>query len=143
MDTPQKIRITEPGFAKYTGPIAYIMFENGVSVEPVLPQQAAHIGAIMRVEAIDDARQVGTSVTLKDHMDSRAPKVTPMARMDEADLKPATPPKSSSSMPKYTREQLETIADTRGVAGIRDIANQYGLKGRSIIELIDAILAKN
>ena len=43
---------------------------------------------------------------------------------------------------KYTREQLEQVADEKGMAGLRRIADEFGLKGKSIPGLIEAILQK-
>lgn len=43
---------------------------------------------------------------------------------------------------KYTREQLEQIADEKGMAGLRRVADEFGIKGKSIPGLIEAILQK-
>lgn len=43
---------------------------------------------------------------------------------------------------KYSREDLEAIADTKGIAGLRAIADEFGVKGRSVSDLIEAILAQ-
>ena len=43
---------------------------------------------------------------------------------------------------KYTREQLEQTADEQGITGLRRIADEFGLKGKSIPGLIEAILQK-
>lgn len=41
---------------------------------------------------------------------------------------------------KHTREELETIADTDGIAGLRKIAEPLNVKDKSITGLIEAIL---
>lgn len=40
----------------------------------------------------------------------------------------------------YSREELEAIADDKGIAGLRDIGNKNGVKSNSIEDLITKIL---
>ncbi|EMP6325878.1 hypothetical protein RPT39_001444, partial [Acinetobacter baumannii] len=41
---------------------------------------------------------------------------------------------------KYTREELEAIAEEGGLAGLRAVATEVGVKGGSIVVLIERIL---
>lgn len=40
-----------------------------------------------------------------------------------------------------TREELEAIADEKGISGLREIGNELGVKSNSIEDLIGKILA--
>ncbi|MET2951334.1 immunoglobulin domain-containing protein [Vibrio owensii] len=40
----------------------------------------------------------------------------------------------------YTREELEQVADSQGIAGLREIADRHDIRGRSIQELINELL---
>lgn len=55
----------------------------------------------------------------------------------QEDEEPATEPAESG---EYTREQLEAIADKRGLKGLREIGDKLSIKGKSIPELIERIL---
>lgn len=41
----------------------------------------------------------------------------------------------------YTREYLEAIADSKGMTGLREIADGHGVKSRSISDIIAALLS--
>lgn len=41
----------------------------------------------------------------------------------------------------FEREELEKIADELGISGLRELASKHGIKGRSIQEIIDEMLA--
>ncbi|MDO1521881.1 hypothetical protein Q2T75_23695 [Klebsiella variicola] len=40
----------------------------------------------------------------------------------------------------YTREELEAVADSEGIAGLRLIGGVMGVKAKGIVEMIDGIL---
>jgi len=42
----------------------------------------------------------------------------------------------------YTAESLAELADSKGVGGLRELAKDHGIKGRSINELISGLMAK-
>ncbi|SSD93422.1 Uncharacterised protein [Klebsiella quasipneumoniae] len=41
---------------------------------------------------------------------------------------------------RFTREELESIADCEGIAGLRQIGNTLGVKAKGIVEMIEGIL---
>ncbi|MCY1555013.1 hypothetical protein D9M68_916320 [compost metagenome] len=45
-------------------------------------------------------------------------------------------------LPVATYEELVQIADEKGIAGLRAIAEPLGIKGRKVVELIDALAAR-
>lgn len=133
----QRIRIVEAGWSTYSDYFYGVKFENGLSVEPVTPQEATAIGSFIRIEAMDDGKQAGGAEQYKDLKTKKA-EVTKTVEVNPADLVSTS---TGTGRKRHTRAELEAIADQRGIAGIREIADQYGVKGRGIVELITEILA--
>jgi len=140
-----KLRITEPGFQKLTGPIAEVMFEDGVSVNDVTEDQALRISAAMRCETLEGINPSAAAVLLRS-LENRAPVVVEMDRGDvpHAVVEVAKPVEKKVQEPAnaWTREQLEAVADKSGIKGLREIAVTFGVKATSIKELIDEVLAE-
>jgi hypothetical protein len=42
--------------------------------------------------------------------------------------------------PKFTREELESLADEQGISGLRVVGNRLGVKAKGIVEMIDGIM---
>lgn len=129
-----KLRITEPGFKGYTGQMGIVYFENGVSTSDVSTMDATRMSAVMGFEWED-----GTAASVAQHILDRA--------NDEAQTVPVnvssavTETKENPAFKKYSVEELADIADTSGISGLREIAEPLGVKGKSIRDLIDGILA--
>lgn len=138
MNTPQRLRITEPGWASFSGPLAGILFENALSVEAVPPQFAEMIGSMIRVECVDDEVQVGASATLLRSHDLRCEVVNESERVEKSEQ---TEQNKAPAAATHTRESLEKIADEHGIQGLREVATPMGVRGRGIGELIEEILA--
>lgn len=141
-----KIRMTDAGYASFTGAFGTVNFENGVSVDEVSSAEARLIGAIVSIEALEDGEFKSDSQKLMDAKDMPASMETlpTLAQlMSEGKVKsPET--KSEPEQPKqleYTKEALEEIADKKGIAGLREIGDPMGVKGASITKLIDGILS--
>lgn len=153
-----------------TGYIGPILFENGVSVGLVSPRQANQFRAIMTgvtivqddgvtpddaLNAIFPVQPLGAyidmgidppSIYLTDwqgqYPEGYGPPREQPVQEQEPEQPPA-PPEPEPEVPKWTRQELEAIADKEGIAGLREISERHGIKGRAIVELIDAILAAN
>ncbi|WP_026610714.1 hypothetical protein [Methylocaldum szegediense] len=143
-----KIRLIEPGFESFTGNFGGAEFVDGVSVENLSKREVNQISCNIRCEAVDDeGNATGQAISVAESI--IAYKAHTLSEIDPkalAETPPSVPNElaSSASTPTniYTREQLEAIADQKGIAGIREIADPLGIKGRSIVELIDEILTK-
>lgn len=143
----QRIRITEPGWANFTSHLGDVEFVNGLSVEALAPSVINQLGSVLRVQAVDDDVQGGQAQVLLDTHSNEAPVVAALGRQTQEELDVVTA--TASSKPRinvvvterFTRAQLEKIADEKGIAGLREIAAKLNLKGRGILELIDEILA--
>lgn len=138
-----KVRIVEPALGGYTGMLYQISFTDGVSDRELTAQEVSVLGAAMRVESLD-GEQVGAAVdhirakqmTLNNAVEKNAKFVEDVTKKTEAEK--ATP---AAAKTRYTRKELEAIADDQGISGLRELAEPLGIKGRSINELIGEILA--
>lgn len=146
----QRIRIVEPGWDRYTGILGAVEFKDGVSVEPVAKHEINRIGAALRIEGVESGEQENSGVDILRSWSNRA-KVENLPRASEkADETPEKTEKDGESEQKadekpahvWTEEELAAIADEKGIAGLREIAEPMGVKGRAIAELIREILNK-
>ncbi|HAU5490958.1 TPA: hypothetical protein JD194_18105 [Cronobacter sakazakii] len=136
---PAKIRILEPQFFAYTGLLCGVLFENGVSVAelPFIDQQ--RICASMRATTIDGenvspsaAYALRGNLVADQIVEPEAPEIVPMKRGVEE--------KEAAPVQRFTREELESIADSEGIAGLRQIGKPLGVKAKGIVEMIEGIL---
>ncbi len=140
------------------------IFENGLSKYDVMPNDAiriastigavwengdpANLGAIhtqnLMTPAPDIRQQSGLellhSITghahlnadqVQQHSDQVASLTTGVEKQEST---------AKKAEPKYTQEALEKIADESGIAGLREIAAEFNVKGNSIATLIKAIM---
>lgn len=142
-----KLKITSPGYGKFSGFMGGVLFENGVSVDDVSDAEARALGSIMRVESVDTGMQQGDAADLARNRHTPAGKIARFSKSSEqpAPSKPLSVPEtpaaaSEAPSKKYTKAELETIADMHGINGLREIGEPLGLRGRGIKELIDAII---
>ncbi len=142
-----RLKLLQAGFEKYTGQMGVTFFENGLSVNEVSEQDARRMAAVMQCETVD-GESMNVAQKLLDSMNTPAvvknvdyPQVGELAAETEAqkNAEPSLAPDSAPA-PKHTAESLAAVADEHGIAGIREIAEQFSLKGNSIAGLIDAIL---
>jgi len=130
-----KIRIVEPGWKTFTGEFGSLMFENGVA------ESDSKI-AIDRVSSIVAVKEV-----LKDGKSGFGVSPTNAMIYDRdmplPSLEKPEPAKSKvRARAKYSRKQLEKIADEKGIEGLREVAKEFSdVKDRSVPRLIDKILA--
>jgi len=138
-----KLRLTQAGFETYTGQMGVVMFKDGLSEGDVLPIDAIRISAAIGADWEDgspanvgdmylNAMDVPAFVGGSTH-ETSAP-VEPKAQAQgDADTSAGT---------RYTKDDLAKIADADGIVGLRAIAETIGVKGTSIVGLIEAILKK-
>lgn len=140
-----KLRLTAAGFDSYTGQMGVINFESGVSVGDVLPIDAVRVAGIIGAEWEDGSpANVGqlyldnmhTSAPTKEESEKAANPDAPKTLLTNDDAKI----KAKELGVSYTEEQLAKVADGKGIAGLREIADPLGIKGNSIRGLMDAIL---
>lgn len=136
---PAKIRLLEPQFLGYTGILCGIQFEGGISVSelPFIDQQ--RICASMRATTVE-GKNVSPSAAYSSRNDLTADDIVETAAPDIVPIKLGTAEVESKPVQRFTREELESIADCEGIAGLRQIGNQIGVKAKGIVEMIEGIL---
>ena len=77
---------------------------------------------------------------MEDHKKVKAAVVTPLTEQTPETVAPQAAAEAQADAIRYTKEALEKIADTSGIAGLREVADKFGVKGRGIVELITEIL---
>jgi hypothetical protein len=138
-----KLRLTQGGFENYTGQMGVVWFENGLSTTDVLPIDGIRISA-----AIGATWEDGTAANVGDmYLNSMdVPAHVGMGTINTMSFEPVAPvpqqseTKAVASGETYTEESLAKIADEKGITGIREVADQFGVKGTSIVGLIAAIM---
>lgn len=143
----KKLKITAPQWANYTGSLGVVHFTNGVSDEFVPDHIRRRLSIGMEMIEIDvDGNESRNSAAYKllSTNTIHAPVNAPLSRQTETekareDLSIAMESGKQSTF--YTRENLEAIADKEGIKGLREAAEIWDVKHRSIPALIDMILA--
>lgn len=133
-----KLKLLAPGYTDYTGLFGIVEFENGLSVEDVSEQAANRIACIVSA-AWEDGGIVGVADRLLAGANVQAPDM--YAKREEIEY--IDPTGKSGGGAAWTKEELGEIADKNGIAGLREIGEPAGVKGNSIVGLIDAIVAAN
>lgn len=151
-----QVKITDPGFAGFTGHFGTVWFQDGVS-EQISSAEAERLGCIVKCETLDGVnpsatqRMVdiqnknldellasGKGVVGADRAAVQIPEANQtVAKTEDAggETKPGVKPDLN-----FTRADLEALADKEGIAGLRNIGSQHGVKGRSIAEIIDELM---
>lgn len=136
---PAKIQLLEPQFLGYTGILCGIQFVDGVSVAelPFIDQQ--RICASMRATTVE-GKNVSPSAVYSSRNDVNVGDIIEPTAPDIVPMKRGTAEVVAKPVQRFTREELESIADCEGIAGLRQIGNQIGVKAKGIVEMIEGIL---
>jgi hypothetical protein len=134
-----KVRIVQSGWEGFNGQLGEVQFQDGVSVDEMTPLQVARLGAIVSVENVETSEQVGPAVDVLKSWDSDCDKA--VADQKNADEVKDCDTTRGSDEHVYTEDELAKLADAHGIKGIREVADQFGLKSTSIRKLIDGIMA--
>ena len=142
-----KIKFVAPDLAAFTGMYGSIEFKDGLSVTDVTEQEVRLYGAITAIEVVgegftpdktyDEVKNVGAVVV---NLPTLAEIRKRAAAVATALMAPAAGQEVSAPATVYTKEQLEAIADKQGIAGLRAIGEQMGVRATSISKLIREIL---
>lgn len=129
-----KLKIVEKGMENYSGYFGQIEFKDGVSVRDVTIVESNLISALVRINWIDGEKDIGRAEITSVAFDKVA-EVAP-----DRSVTPEEPKAEQKKGQKYSREDLEAVADSKGLNGLREIGAQFGVKSTSINKLIEAIL---
>ena len=155
-----QVRITDPGFANLTGLLGSVQFVDGVS-ENISNAEAERLGCIIKCETLEGVNPSATQRMI----DVKGRGVDDLVKAGKG-VSGATQPNSAQAAPvveekveekveveqpqvagpaslvfNFTQEQLEALADSQGIAGLRSFAEPYGIKGRAIAEIITELMA--
>lgn len=125
-----KLRIIEAGWATFTGDLGAFEFVNGVSVEDIGKADSAYLAGIVSIEDAETGENPSLSQHIVDSMDNKA--------AVEAVVETVKPAEVGA---KHTKQSLEAVADRLGIKGLREFSDPMGIKGNSIVELIEKIIS--
>lgn len=132
-----QVKIVEPGWEGYTGHLGTVHFTDGVSDEILAVREAQRLGCIVRMEDVD----TGENPSATQHaINTRA--VGADEALDLQAGQAAEPEVVVTPTPQYTKEDLEKLADEKGIKPLREIGESLGVKDASIAGLIRKILEK-
>lgn len=139
-----RVKIIAKGFEGYNGIIEGVEFKDGTSVEPLSQFSAERVGAFMKVVDADTEQPLGLGYRMAN---ARGQGVEPREALQKIE-RTKTGKKKESIKAKakevhydFTKEDLEKVADKEGIGGLRKVAEQYDVRGRSIAEIIGSLMA--
>lgn len=140
-----KIKLVEPGYENLTGELGpFMLFENGISVSDLTLAQVSRLGAVMRIVNVDTEEQVGSTADSVNVRAAEHPVGSEVIVENEVGTTSEMP--AAAESPPYadyefsSRESLEALVDAKGIKGLREVGEKLGVKGKSVPDLIDAIL---
>jgi len=124
-----QIRITQPGMETLTGNLGEIEFKDGISVDRVTQRQAHKLRGAFKIETIkgDDPGLLAEISRAKAKQESPVIYHEPELKEPELDF-------------DYDEDSLVAIADEGGFSELRGFAANYGVKGSSIVDIIEKLL---
>ena len=140
------VKIVAKGFETYNGIIEGVQFENGVSMESMSQASAERVGAFMKIENADpgqEGKPLGMGYRIAD---ARTSGTAPREPLQWIKRTPTGKKKESVKKAKevfydFTKADLEAAADKGGITELRQIADQYEVRGRSIADIVDNLMA--
>ena len=127
-------------------------FEGGVTVSHINVREAYALGSYIHVVEIDadgnELGQVSHAVDMVKRQEVTAPVVKPRERLSDIQAREAAEAEEAKTAIEatgetvWTREALEEVGTSKGIAGIRAIADPMGIKGVSMRNMISEILAR-
>lgn len=145
-----KIRLLGTGYDKFTGEFGTVWFEDGVSVTDVSDIQARRFAALLSIECVDDGKDPGDGAKFQRLLDvgavtvnyeTKAQRLAREKAENGGQEKEVKKQEAKEPVVVYTREQLEQLADSKGIKGLREVGDKVGVRGSDIKKLINAILA--
>jgi hypothetical protein len=138
-----KIKIDEVGYDSFSGRLGVVEFKNGVSVTDVSVMELNRLSSLVRIVDSVTGKQVGVLTEYEQASQAEFKEDAKLADKSEAafvGVDEKIP--QTVVVEKYTKEELEAIADSEGISGLRALAEPLGIKDTSIKGLIASILNK-
>lgn len=144
------LRMTAPGWETFTGDMAGIAFEDGVSTDHVPRAMIDRIAALIAVVLVDENgkgnQAAGPAARLLTREEVESEPVSALQTQSLAEKakelrKVAAETETNPAGKIYTPEELTQIADKEGIKGLRKIADPWGVHDRKIKNMIIEILS--
>lgn len=133
-----KLRLISEAYKGFTGNIGVVSFVDGLSVDDVHPNEGRRLAGVFGAEW-EDGISANVNALYEQSLDTPAPSQEGIEAEREA-LSLATEQAKVEAAAAHTEEELAAIADKKGIAGLREIADPLGVKAQSIKALIQGIL---
>lgn len=131
----KKLRLIGKGFEKYTGPIGVVQFVDGLSTTTPHQMDAHRLTGTIGARWEDGSpSSVGEGYEAMRHVGAPTDE---QARAKAAEVAEKADEYTGK---RYTADELAAIADAKGIAGLRAVAEPLGVKANSIKGLIADIL---
>lgn len=145
MNDMKYLKIIEPKWAGYSGPIGVVWFKDAVSTEPWPKHVRDRVAAAVPMEEFEkdgEAQEAGQAADALRNRTTRMEIPERLTRQTVASKKDEMIALSLGNIPSRTmrtQDELEAIIAGQGVTGLRAVAAEWDVKGRSIPELLEAI----
>ena len=139
-------RIATPGYEGFTGDLGGVEFVDGVTARDYPIAFIDRLSANFLIVEAESGAFAGLVTRLAETAAIPFVAPTDLEQMSDEQIAIANQAAVQKSArivtldEVFTREQLEAIADKKGIAGLREIAAPYGVKDKSITGLIEAVL---
>lgn len=140
-----KIKFADPAYSTFSGYFGNVEFKDGESIHDVNQNDYSLLSAIISIETIGEFTGEATyesskeleavTVNLPTTAELRAQAASAVAHI----MAPGEPVETPAAS-RYTKEELEAIADKGGIAALRKVGDTFGVKDNKIVGLIAAIL---
>ncbi|WP_062120522.1 hypothetical protein [Aureimonas sp. AU40] len=145
---PMLLRLKSGAFTGYNGHLGNAFFQDGTSVDVVAPAVANQIAGIMEAVHVDEdgvEHPAGRQHQVINGVAIRVAETAPLARQTDAEREAEERAErlrtaKADSVTLRTKDELDALADKGGIKAVRVVAEEWGLKGRSIPALIESIL---
>jgi hypothetical protein len=124
-----QVRITEPGWANFTGQFGFVNFTDGVS-DDIGHADAANLAALVQVENIADGHNPSVAQTLLDNANTPA----------EVVLHPTADTLPAPVLPVFSEDELVAAADKGGIKALRALVEPLGINGTSVAQIVGKTL---
>lgn len=143
---PKYLKMVQAGYLNYTGPIGAYEFVDGISTVMIPRNDRDRLSTAFQFvefteEGVDEI-PAGVAARMLSEGATLATSEEPLQRQtdDEKKIEDASVQVAAETTPTiYSREELEKIADKKGINGLRDIAERWNVKHRSILPLMALI----
>lgn len=129
-----KLRIIEAGWTNFSGDFGGVEFVDNVSVNDVTEFDGFRLSNLIRMETLEGANPSSSQQAI-DTLTVPMGSGTPLSAAVEVERE------GTKQVTKlFSRAQLEAVADSKGIEGLREIGRDIGVASKSINGLIDLII---